>query len=588
MSGLRFTARLFRMTLPAVLLATFGFGLGSALAALAAVMTSRFFAALPGGTQEPVQYAIAFLLASVAAQLSDFIWQAGLTLMDRILTTLLRINMLRGIYRRPGALPLPVTPGEAITRFRDDVLESCFYIHRFPLSLVDVATAAGIFAYLFTVQPLLAALGAAAIAGVFLAMRKLQENIVLYRDQVMERTEAVTGYLGEILSAVPVLQVAGAVPDALRRFRDLNQDREVVSLKERLQWGLLFALSENGFYVALGLVILAAAPLLARGQFSPAQFALFQMLLQQVGWRMWGVSESVAQLRAVGVYQARMAELAGGDQELVAGARLDFREEIPPEPAPARRPEDALEVLTVAGLTYRHPETGRGIADVSFTLPRGSFTVITGRIGSGKTTLVRTLLGLLPAEAGEVRWNGQVVTDPMAFFTPPRIAYTPQVPRIFSGSLRANILLGLAESDVDMEEAVAAAVLEPDVAQFPCGLETEVGSRGVKLSGGQVQRTAAARMFARQPALLVLDDISSALDSETEAELWRRLFAREGATVLCVSNRRAALERADQILLLDEGRLVAAGPLPELLRTSPAMRELWTAIAPDEKAEIAR
>ncbi|HYF78538.1 MAG TPA: ATP-binding cassette domain-containing protein, partial [Symbiobacteriaceae bacterium] len=222
---------------------------------------------------------------------------------------------------------------------------------------------------------------------------------------------------------------------------------------------------------------------------------------------------------------------------------------------------------------------------ITFDIRRGSFTVITGKIGSGKTTLVRTLLGLLPVEGGEVRWNGRPVAEPMAFFTPPRIAYTPQVPKIFSGTVRGNILMGLDPSAADIGAAVEAAILEPDLAQFPAGLETEVGSRGLKLSGGQVQRTAAARMFARRPELLVLDDISSALDNETEAQLWSRLFAHEGATVLCVSNRRAALQQADQILLLDGGRLVAAGSLAELLQTSPEMVELWAAVAPDAGVE---
>lgn len=581
MSGYVFVRRLYRMMLPAALLTAAGFSLDLALTAIGAVMSSRFFDALPGGSSEPLLYAVAFLAANVLAQLCDFIWQVGVTLADRFTTTLLRVNMLLGIYRRPGALPLPVTPGEAVTRFRDDVEESSFQMNRFPFAAVRVGAALGTFAYLATIQPLLALLGAVVIAGIFLAMRRLHQNIVTYRDQVMERTEAVTGYLGEVFSAVAVLQAAGAVPGALRRFREINRAREDVSLKERLQWGLLWALAENGFYAGMGLIILAAAPLLARGQFTPGQFALFQMLLQILGWQMWGLTESLAQLRAMGVYQARMAELAGGDEALVARRDLRFAEALPPDPAPARRAEDTLERLDVAGLTYRHPETGRGIEDVSFSLTRGSFTVITGRIGSGKTTLVRALLGLLPAAAGEIRWNGRRVSDPAAFFTPPRTAYTPQVPRIFSGTVRENILMGLDESAVDLEEAVAAAVLEPDLAEFPQGLDTQVGSRGLKLSGGQVQRTAAARMFARRPELLVLDDISSALDNETEAELWRRLFARRGATVLCVSNRRAALEQADQILLLDEGRLVAAGPLSQLLETSPVMRELWAAVAPE-------
>lgn len=587
MSGFTFVRRFYGMMLPAALLTTIGFGAGSALSAVAGIMVSRAFDTLPGTTQVPVQYAIAFLLANVASMLLEYLWLYAITLMDRFTTTLKRVNMLLGIYRRPGALTLPVTPGEAITRFRDDVQESSFQMNRFTLSLVQIGTAIGVFVYLFTVQPLLAALGAASVLAIFIVMRRIQQKIVIYRDQVMERTEAVTGYLGEIFNAVAVLQVAGAVPDALRRFQEVNRDREEVSLLERLQWGLLRAIAENGFYLGLGLVILAAAPLLAKGEFTPGKFTLFQVLLQQIGWRLWGISESVAQFQAMGVYQTRMAELAGGDEPLLTKLSLRFTEELPPEPAPERRPEDGLESLSVSGLTYRHPETGRGIQGISFTIPKGSFTVITGKIGSGKTTLVRALLGLLPAEGGEVRWNGQLVTEPMSFFTPPRVAYTPQVPKIFSGSVRGNILMGLDQSAVDLDGAIQAAILEPDLAQFPDGLETEVGSRGLKLSGGQVQRTAAARMFARRPELLVLDDISSALDNETEAHLWSRLFAHEGATALCVSNRRAALAQADQILLLEEGELIAAGPLSELLLTSPAMRELWAAVAPDAEVQMA-
>lgn len=581
MNSFTFVRRLYAMMLPAAIVTMVGFGLSAGLGAVGGVLVSRFFDGLPDTTQQPVQYVIAFVVAGILMMAIEYVWLWSITLMDRFATTLKRVNMLTGIYRRPGALTLPVTPGEAITRFRDDVQESSFQMNRFTLSLVQIFVCFGMICYLFTVQPLLAGIGAATIAAIFVLMRRIQRRVVEYRDQVMEKTEAVTGYLGEIFNAVAVLQVAGAAPDALRRFQEVNKERERVSLLERLQWGLLRAIAENGFYVGLGLVILAAAPLLATGAFTPGKFALFQVLLQQIGWRLWGISESVAQFQAMKVYQIRMAELAGGDEELLSPQRFAYTEAMESDPAPARVIADRLGELSVQNLTYRHPETGRGVQNLSFTIPRGSFTVITGKIGSGKTTLVRTLLGLLAAESGEVRWNGEMVTEPMAFFTPPRIAYTPQVPKIFSGSVRSNILMGLDEAGADLTGAIEGAILEPDLAQFPEGLETEVGSRGLKLSGGQVQRTAAARMFARQPELLVLDDISSALDNETEAQLWSRLFAHEGATALCVSNRRAALARADQILLLEEGELVAAGSLSELLETSPAMRELWAAVAPD-------
>jgi ATP-binding cassette subfamily B protein len=302
-------------------------------------------------------------------------------------------------------------------------------------------------------------------------------------------------------------------------------------VKDRLLSQIVDALSQGTVDVGLGLVLLSAAGAMNAGAFTIGDFALFAAYIWPTTQLMRIAGHVITGYKQAGVSIQRMETMMQGAPVGAVAAHHPIYMDGH-YPALSHQPKtagDHLDLLTVTGLTYHYPPSAvngtangapnapdagasNGITGIDLIVPCGSFTVITGRIGSGKTTLLKTLLGLLPAQAGEIRWNGELVADPAAFFTPPRCAYTGQVPRLFSESLRNNILLGLPEAEVDLAQALRQAVLEKDLLDMADGLDTLVGPRGVRLSGGQIQRTAAARMFVRQPELLVFDDLSSALD----------------------------------------------------------------------------
>ncbi len=172
---------------------------------------------------------------------------------------------------------------------------------------------------------------------------------------------------------------------------------------------------------------------------------------------------------------------------------------------------------------------------------------------------------MLPHTQADILWNGVPIVDAALQFVPPSVAYTSQVPRLFSESIRANVLQGRAFTQSALADGIHGAVFEYDVSQFDDGVETLVGARGVRLSGGQVQRSAFARMLYNRPQFWCIDDVSSALDVVTEQQLWQR-FAQLRADVAClvITHRPQVLAMADEILILDHGQIVARGTIDEL------------------------
>jgi len=512
---------------------------------------------------------------------------------------LLQRNLLVPLLNRPGASPLrtssetpsTVSSGEAISYFRDDA----DYIQDTIATISEVtgagALALGAIALLLSINARMTLFAFLPLVVMVMAVEQAQKRIKRYRQASRQATEQVTGLIGEMFSAVQAIKVAGKQNQILSHFRQVNEQRRQMMVKDQLLTTVLKSAFENLYNIGTGLILLVAAQQMqfGAGQLSVGDFALFVYYLPYVTYFLEFLGGFLAQIKQTEVSFERMAALLAGAEAtrstppsqitrhpnsqayaLVAHTPLylndlwGHRPKLPPVEQPRWDEGTRLHELSAYNLTYVYPDTGQGISGISLKLRRGSLTVITGPIGSGKTTLLRVLLGLLPMQAGAIYWNGCQVNDPANFFIPPRSAYTPQVPKLFSDSLRDNLRLELEPDERAIEQAIRMAVFEPDVAAMSEGLETRVGSRGVRLSGGQLQRAAAARMLVRQPELLVFDDLSSALDVETEQQLWSRLFATTSRdrhetnwtpTCLVVSHRPWVLDRADQVIVLNEGRI---------------------------------
>ncbi len=212
------------------------------------------------------------------------------------------------------------------------------------------------------------------------------------------------------------------------------------------------------------------------------------------------------------------------------------------------------------------PGLAPALDGLSLEIPAGSTLALLGPSGAGKTTLARLLLRFLEPDAGALLADGRPLAEESPEAWRERLAWVPQQPRLFHGTLRDNLLLARPEATGDqLARALALAQLEDLVGSLPQGLDTPLGEGGERLSGGEVQRVALARAFLKDAPVLVLDEPTAQLDLATEASLAAALAQlRVGRTVLLVAHRLTTARDADRLALLDGGRLVEQGRPAEL------------------------
>lgn len=355
------------------------------------------------------------------------------------------------------------------------------------------------------------------------------------------------------LSAARTVKLAGATSAVLRHLADLDvlrSDRQRREIAVQV-W------SRSTPAVVSGLLPIGAWALYLGGELSAGAVLVAVSTLGAARWFAWTTASLISQLPSARVWTRRTVAMTGVGAYSVGVPAVDLAGGTAPAPTPPpRRP---LRRLELRRFSVVHSDGTVAVRDVDLTVQRGQLVLVVGPVGAGKSSLLRALAGIVH-HTGELRWNGDRVTEPELFLRPNQVGYVGQLPRVLSGTVVENIALG---HQVDAADAVSTAQLDHDLAAAGGGLGLLIGHKGTRLSGGQLQRLALARALAPRTELLVADDVSSALDVTTELALWQALRAH-GVTVVGSTAKRAALVRADHVVVLQAGTVAAQGTWREL------------------------
>ncbi|MBW3648096.1 MAG: ABC transporter ATP-binding protein/permease, partial [Actinobacteria bacterium] len=354
------------------------------------------------------------------------------------------------------------------------------------------------------------------------------------------------------LESARTVKLAAATPGVHRHLQQVDRGRVAAAVREHRVQAVLDGVPT----VLVQCGVVAGWLVLLLGGWDLATALLVTTAVGGFDWFGRVAGAVITEAPGTRAWAQATSRLAGGADLVELPPGVDLVRGVAPEPG--QPPQERLDRLDLVGLAAVHDDGTLGVQQVDLTVWPGELLLLLGRIGSGKSSLLAALAGLVD-HTGSLRWNGVEVTDPQVFLRPGQVAYIAQVPRVLSGTFADNLRL---DHRREPGQAVDDARLSRDIAEAG-GVDALVGHRGVRLSGGQVQRLALARALAAGAELVLADDVSSALDARTEVELWEALRHR-GTTVLGSTSKRAALQQADKVLVLDAGFVVATGPWSEL------------------------
>ncbi|MFH8477058.1 ATP-binding cassette domain-containing protein [Streptomyces sp. NPDC018000] len=455
----------------------------------------------------------------------------------------IKVHVLRRLLRRPSARATVRENAEAVSRLRDDsdeiggLLEwTTDLIYRSVL-LVIAVTVLAVSDLVMTI-PLLLLLG-----GLWGSIA-LKNRVAELQAETRARQGLVGSEIADVLTGIRDLRLSHTIDGRFQALERRFAWRRAVQLRHQVYLDLLSDLFRNLVMVGTAVVLFTVSVRIAEGTFSVGKLVLFLTYAGWLGQQMYFFGKIIARYQSGKVSYGRLAELT---EPAEAGQLPAVR-----EPADAGEP---LRLLTASGLTCTAPDGVTAPEPVDFEVAPGRLVALTGDIGSGKSMLVRGLLGLQPGVQGRVSWNGADVTGDLNRLSAPRVAHARQQSRFVPGTVRENLLLGDDDiTDDRLADVMAAVHLRPGSSELPDGLDTRLDSGAAsRLSGGQRQRLALARMLCRPADLYVVDDCDSSLDGATARSIWQTLPKKWPGAWIVVSHNPDLLAIADTVVTVTAG-----------------------------------
>ncbi len=447
--------------------------------------------------------------------------------------------------------------GDLLTRMTDDVQEklswfACSGIFRFYEAALAVLF---IIATMFSISPGLTLWAVLPLPLLVLLFFKSSSLLDKRYDALQKRISDFNDVMEACLSGIRVVKAYVREQAQRLKFRTTAEERRAAEINAIRTSAVMDSLYHSIWQFAVVIVLLAGGWRVLYSNMSLGDIATFIYYATWLVFPMFDIGQFLVKSRQSAVSIDRLREL-----ENMPAMVTDVGAVSPNGHGKGR--------LTFDKVTFSFNGVERKILDsVSFEIEPGQTVAVVGKVGSGKSWLVNLVPRLVDPTEGSVRLDGRDLREYKLEDLRRYIGYVPQEPVLFSDTVRNNITFGRdGISDTLLEWAIEVAQLKNEIATFPQGMETPIGTRGVSISGGQKQRVALARALVGKPKVLILDDCTSALDSRTEAELWERLHeVMPEMTAVLVTHRPDTLERADRIFVFDNGKVVEHGTHAELV-----------------------